>query len=301
VNRVNVKVKWSRYRPGLAQRVGRGIALLFHDRGTWRGWVFSSTPQPHFTPGKTRYPFYRKLGGPQGRFGRAENLVPTGIRSRTVQPLVSRYTDWANRPTVNIVNVKCSRYRPGLAQRVGRGIALLFHDRGTRRGWVFSSTPGPHFTPGNTRYPFYRRLSGPQGRSGRAENLVPTGIRSRTAQPIDSRYTDWANRPTVNIVKVKCSRYRPGVAQGVGRDIALLFHDRGTRRGEWSAALPVCTLPPGKTRYPFYRSLGEPQGRSGMAENLVPTGIRSRTVQPVVSRYTDWANQSTVNTVWTLI
>ena len=24
--------------------------------------------------------------------------------------------------------------RPGVAQRVGRGIALLFHDRGTRRG-----------------------------------------------------------------------------------------------------------------------------------------------------------------------
>ena len=32
-------------------------------------------------------------------------------------------------------------------------------------------------------------------------------------------------------VKVKCSRYRPGVAQRVGRVIALLFHDRGTRRG----------------------------------------------------------------------
>jgi len=30
--------------------------------------------------------------------------------------------------------VKCSHYRPGVAQRVGRGIALLFHDRGTRKG-----------------------------------------------------------------------------------------------------------------------------------------------------------------------
>jgi len=31
---------------------GRGITLLFCDRGT-RGWgVFSSTPRPHFTPGK---------------------------------------------------------------------------------------------------------------------------------------------------------------------------------------------------------------------------------------------------------
>ena len=33
-----------------------------------------------------------------------------------------------------IIKVKCSRYRPCVAQRVGRGIALLFHDRGTRRG-----------------------------------------------------------------------------------------------------------------------------------------------------------------------
>ena len=82
------------------------------------------------------------------------------------------------------VKVKCSRYRPGVAQRVGRGIALLFHDRDTRRGWVVSSTPRQHFTPGKTRYPFYRRLGGTQGRSGRAENLVPTGIGSRTAQPV---------------------------------------------------------------------------------------------------------------------
>ena len=51
--------------------------------------------------------------------------------------------------------------------------------------------------------------------------------------------------------------------------------------GEWSAAHPGRTLPPGKTRYPFYRRLGGPQGRSGRAENLVPTVIRSRTIQPV--------------------
>ena len=63
--------------------------------------------------------------------------------------------------------------------------------------------------------------------------------------------------------------------------------------GEWSAARPGRTLPPGKNRYPFYRRLGGPQGRSGRAENLVPTGIRSRTVQPVVSRCTDWATRPT--------
>jgi len=50
--------------------------------------------------------------------------------------------------------------------------------------------------------------------------------------------------------------------------------------GEWSAARPGRTLPPGKTRYPLHGRLGGPQGRSGRAEILDPTGIRFRTVQP---------------------
>jgi len=54
--------------------------------------------------------------------------------------------------------------------------------------------------------------------------------------------------------------------------------------GDWSAARPGRTLPPGKTWYPLYRKQSGPQGRSGRAENLVPTGNRSRAVQPVVSR-----------------
>jgi hypothetical protein len=35
----------------------------------------------------------------------------------------------------------------------------------------------------------------------------------------------------------------------VGRGVALLFHDLGTRRGEGSASRPGRSLPPGKTRY----------------------------------------------------
>jgi len=77
------------------------------------------------------------------------------------------------------------------------------------------------------------------------------------------------------------------VAQRVSRGIALLFHDRDTRRGDWSATRSGRTLTLGKTRYPFYRRLGVPQGRSGRAETLVPAGIRSRTLQPVVNRDTD--------------
>jgi len=104
VTNIKVKVKWSRYRPGVAQRVDRGIDLLFHDRGTRRGWVVSSTPRPHFTPGKDPIPNLQEAGWAQGRSGRADNLVPIGIRSRTHQPVVSRYTDWATRPTVININ-----------------------------------------------------------------------------------------------------------------------------------------------------------------------------------------------------
>ena len=53
--------------------------------------------QPHApaasTPGKDSVPIFRRLGGPQGRSGGAKNLVSTRIRSRTVQAIVSRYTD----------------------------------------------------------------------------------------------------------------------------------------------------------------------------------------------------------------
>ena len=72
---LHCKVKWSRYRPGVAQRVGRGIALLFHDRGTGRGWVVSSTPRSHFTPGKDPVPILHETGWAPGP-------VRTGGKSR---------------------------------------------------------------------------------------------------------------------------------------------------------------------------------------------------------------------------
>jgi hypothetical protein len=40
--------------------------------------------------GKTRYPLYRRLGGPQGRYGRVRKISPPpGFDLRTVQPVVS--------------------------------------------------------------------------------------------------------------------------------------------------------------------------------------------------------------------
>ena len=52
----------------MAQKVGRGIALSFHDRGTRRGWVVSSTPRPHFTPGKDPIPILQEAGWAPGPF-----------------------------------------------------------------------------------------------------------------------------------------------------------------------------------------------------------------------------------------
>ena len=63
---IYIKVKWSCYRPGVAQKVGRGITLLFHDRGTRRGWVVSSKPRPHFTPGKDPMPVLKEAGWAPG-------------------------------------------------------------------------------------------------------------------------------------------------------------------------------------------------------------------------------------------
>jgi hypothetical protein len=80
-----------------AQRGSRGIALtlsltLALDESGW------STPRPgRFSPGKnTRYPLYRRLGGPQGRSGRVRKISPPPVLDpRTVQPVASRYTDYA--------------------------------------------------------------------------------------------------------------------------------------------------------------------------------------------------------------
>ena len=57
----------------------------------------------------------------------------------------------------------------------------------------------------------------------------------------------------------------------------------------------LATLPPGKTRYPFYRGLGGPQGWSGLVwKNLLPPGFDPWAIQPVSSRYTDRALPSPI-------
>ena len=113
-----VKVKWSRYRPGVAQRVGRGIALLFHDRGTKRGWVVSSTPRPHFTPGKDPVPIVQEAGwapGPVWTGGKSrlhrDSIPDRPVRSQSLYRLSHR----AHPRCVNIIIKYVIRHSQNIA------------------------------------------------------------------------------------------------------------------------------------------------------------------------------------------
>jgi len=65
-----------------AHRGSRGIALLFLDYGTRRGWGVSVMPWPLFTPGKDPVPIVQEaVWAPGPVWTGAENLAPTGIRS----------------------------------------------------------------------------------------------------------------------------------------------------------------------------------------------------------------------------
>ena len=64
----------------MAQRVGRGIALLFHDRGTRRGSVVSSTPRPYFTLGKDLVPIKQEAAWVPGPVWTGGKCRPTGNR-----------------------------------------------------------------------------------------------------------------------------------------------------------------------------------------------------------------------------
>ena len=87
----------------MAQRVGRGIALLFHDRGTRRGCVVSSTLRPHFTPGKDPVPILQEAGWAPGPVWTSTTTSTTNTTTTTtnnnnnnnnsqIQALTSLYT-----------------------------------------------------------------------------------------------------------------------------------------------------------------------------------------------------------------
>jgi len=86
--RIKVKVKFTLEQASC-------IALLFFNLSA--RWGECSMPHPgHFTPRKTRYPLQKKLGGPRSPSGQVQKILPPlGFDSRTIQPVVSGYTDYS--------------------------------------------------------------------------------------------------------------------------------------------------------------------------------------------------------------
>jgi len=69
----------------VVQRLGKGIALLFHDHDTRRTWVVSSTTRPHFTPGKEPVLIVKEAGWATGP-------VWTGGKSRSHRDSIPDFT-----------------------------------------------------------------------------------------------------------------------------------------------------------------------------------------------------------------
>ena len=80
--------------------VGRGITVLFHDRGTRRGWVASANPRLLYLQERHGTHFIGGWVGPRAGLDGREILSPPGFDPRTVQPVNSRYTDWATQLTI---------------------------------------------------------------------------------------------------------------------------------------------------------------------------------------------------------
>jgi len=90
---MKVKVQFTLEQATKAQMGSRGIAL-----NLGAGWDrCGQRHDPAVLPsGKTGYPLFRKLGGPQGRSGLLRKIpLPPGFNPRNIQAVASSYADYA--------------------------------------------------------------------------------------------------------------------------------------------------------------------------------------------------------------
>ena len=124
--------------------------------------------------------------------------IKIGVSPGTSASLVSTILSNAPKGNVKVTLVQALRLCTGrTAHRGSRGIALPFHDHGTRRAWRVSVTSRPLLTPRKEPVPIAQEAGWAPGTvwTG-AENLATTRFDPRTVQSVASRYTDWATRPT---------------------------------------------------------------------------------------------------------
>ena len=98
---------------------------------------------------------------------------------------------------VEIHNEKSLQYRVRELYCQITNKSTLFLTSALEGGEGSTSHPGCNLSPAKTRDPLYRRLVGPQGRSGQVQKISPqSGFDPPIVQPVGSRYTDYATRPT---------------------------------------------------------------------------------------------------------
>ena len=101
--------------------------------------------------------------------------------------------------------------------------------------------------PAKTRYPLYRRLDGPQGRSERVGKISPPpALDPQTVQPVASRYTDWAI--PAEIFQGACSKCSASINSLLFiTGIQFISRNVGARTKlrimfMWTEDYPICTV-----------------------------------------------------------
>ena len=170
----------------------------------------ASRPGRSLPLGKTLYPLYRRLGGPQGRYGEVRKISPpTGIRSPD-RPARSQSIYQLRLPGPHVCgkdNGKCHPITYHKRTKGGGEVQLcsLFNVGERWAGW--STLRPERFTPGKeTRHTLYRKLDGPHDLWGWVRKMSPApGYDARTVQHVVSRYTELsrATNPEGDNIKKK--------------------------------------------------------------------------------------------------
>jgi len=96
----------------------------------------ASCPRCSLPLGKTWYPLYRRLGGPQDRSGQVRKISPPlGFEPWTIQSIASRSTDYATQPThigitlafSQLDQLRCLSYQYPDCSRCLELVQLTFH------------------------------------------------------------------------------------------------------------------------------------------------------------------------------
>ena len=137
----------------MAQRVGRGIALLFHGHGTRKGWGVSVTPGRSLPPGKDPVPIVQEAGWAPGLVWTGGKSRSTGIRSLD-RPALSQSLYRLSYPAHRIAYV----YHKNGKQNITNIICRFFTWHLLERALTRSLTSWRHFNQNKLSSPLKRNV-----------------------------------------------------------------------------------------------------------------------------------------------